>query len=69
MAQTVTRVIPDGDYPTRTSTPRDGCRGGTRRRTPPTLLAGEEPASAELAAEYDALKKKAEADARRSVAS
>lgn len=66
MAQTVTRVIPDGDYPKRLNDAYAAAMAAKKdeddgKALP--LLNGEEPASAVLAAEHAALKAEAEADA------
>lgn len=66
MAQTVTRVIPDGDYPSRLNTLYAAAMAAAEdeKKNPPTLLNGEQPPSVILAAEHEALKAEAEEDAR-----
>lgn len=66
MAQTLTREFPDGDYPTRlnaalaafTAADQDEQKNG-----PGQLLQGDKSPAEELAAEYNALKSQAHADA------
>ena len=67
MAQTVRRVIPDGDYPSRLSNLYAASMAAAEdeKKNPPTLLEGEDPPSVELANEHAALLKKAEADAKK----
>lgn len=67
MAQTITRVIPDGDYPQRLNdlwTATLAAAEDERRGNALPLLNGEIAASETLAAEYKALKAEAEDDAR-----
>ena len=68
MAQTVTRTFPDGDYPTRLEqawAAYEAARKDEEKGQHSDLYAGEELPSVVLAREYDALKKKAEADAKK----
>ncbi len=65
MAQTITRVIPDGDYPTRLSDLYKAATLAADREleNPPKLLNGQLSPAEQLAAEHAALKAEAEADA------
>lgn len=66
MAQTVTRVIPDGDYPSRLNSLFAAAMAAAEdeKKNPPSLLAGELAPSEQLAAEHAELKAEAEEDAR-----
>lgn len=67
MAQTITRVIPDGDYPRRLNDLWDATLAASKDERDGNalpLLNGEVAASLTLADEYRALKAEAEADAR-----
>lgn len=66
MAQTIRRVFPDGDYPQRLQelwSALEMAQKAEQDGKAPTLLAGETPASEQLAEEYQALRAEAEADA------
>lgn len=66
MAQTVTRVIPDGDYPSRLQALYTAAIAAAEdeQKNPPTLLNGQKSPAEELAEEHEALKAEAEDDAR-----
>lgn len=66
MAQTVTRVIPDGDYPARLNKAFNAAvqAAEAEEKNPPKLLNGQESPAEILAAEHEALKAEAEEDAR-----
>lgn len=66
MAQTITRVIPDGDYPKRLQELYSASMVAAEdeKNSPPKLLNGQELPSVELANEHAALKAEAEEDAR-----
>jgi hypothetical protein len=67
MAQTITRTFPDGDYPSRLNLAyaayQAACQDEQKNGPPSDLLAGEQSPADQLAAEYQALKAEAEADA------
>ena len=68
MAQTLTRIFPDGDYPSRLDDAMAALNAAIedeKNGDAAPLFAGEESASQILAAEYAALKKAAEADAKK----
>lgn len=66
MAQTVTRVIPDGDYPARLTQLYNAAMQAAEdeRENPPKTLNGQKLPSEELAEEHAALRAEAEEDAR-----
>lgn len=66
MAQTVTRVIPDGDYPVRLNQLFNAAMAAAEdeKQNPVRLLNGQKSPAEELAEEHAALKAEAEADAR-----
>lgn len=66
MAQTVTRVIPDGDYPARLNKAFNAAMQAAEdeEKNPPKLLNGQQAASEILAAEHQTLLQEAEEDAR-----
>lgn len=68
MAQTLTRIFPDGDYATRLDEAMEALQAAIKDERDGnglTLLAGEEPPSSVLAEEYSAIKAAAEKDAKR----
>lgn len=66
MAQTVTRVIPDGDYPARLNAAFGAAMQAAEdeQKNPPKLLTGQQSPAEVLASEHAALKAEAEEDAR-----